>query len=68
MARTKQTARKCLVSSVARKSIASKGVRKMKKIQKGRRSRSESSDSENDDGHVVNNQQFSVKFDDQDKC
>ena len=73
MARTKQTARKCLVQMVPRKHlVATKCARKSAPIQKLRKPNNNNiseSDSESDrEDNIVNNQQFSVKFDDQDKC
>ncbi len=74
MARTKQTARCCLVMKVPRQQLnAMKCARKSAPITKsarirGRQRSVSSSDSESDDANSVNNQQFSVRFDDQNKC
>lgn len=73
MARTKQTARKTLVSSAPRFTGRGKGgmgagrgkvgCRRVSGSALGHHSESEESISE-----IVNTQQFSLKFDDQDRC
>jgi len=74
MARTKQTARMCFVpqNNKSKKNKVSKPATKSGKGCKGVNKSINvpySSDSESDsEAHVVNNQQFSVKFDDQAKC
>jgi hypothetical protein len=74
MARTKQTARMCFVpqNNKSKKITTLKPATKNGKGGKGLNKNnnvSYSSDSESDsEAHVVNNQQFSVKFDDQAKC
>ena len=74
MARTKQTARKCLVPQMIPRMqlVAQKCARKSAPIHKLRkRNQPNVSDSESDseqEDAIVNNQQFSVKFDDQAKC
>ncbi len=73
MARTKQTARKCLIQMVPRRQlVAQKCARKsapIHKLHKKNQPNLSDSDSDSDrEDPIVNNQQFSVKFDDQAKC
>ena len=74
MARTKQTARKSLVPKSPAKKLPvflamrkTQPIKKARRVQNNRNGQSSDSDSE-DQPQTVNNQQFSVKFDDQAEC
>ena len=60
MARTKQTARKSVAQMVPRRQLVAQKI-----ARKAVKARNNESDSEPED---ANTQQFSLKFDDQEKC
>ncbi len=71
MARTKQTARKTLIPAVRARTMGVGGIGKVGCKRIAQSSRPAGSDSDSDSGssdNFVNTQQFSVKFDDQEKC